>query len=97
MQATSVGSVLANGVAAILFAVLDPIEICEYGWRYPFLGGGLTALLVCVVRCAGGLKTKTETARASGAEPPKPRKNFCTILGSNLGIILRIVLARRPL
>jgi len=64
VQSTGVGSVLANGVAALLQATLGPTLLCEWAWRIPFVAGGCTAALVCVVRLVGGLPQSDEWAAA---------------------------------
>src|SRR5262249_28847263 len=40
----AVGSLLASGMAAILITTLPPAEMAAWGWRVPFLIGGVLGL-----------------------------------------------------
>ena len=50
VQATGAGSLLASLVRAVLHALLGDDGLKAWGWRIPFLLGGLIALLTCCLR-----------------------------------------------
>jgi len=50
MASTSLGALLASGVLYVLATLLTKEEIVNWGWRLPFLGGGLLGLILLVAR-----------------------------------------------
>lgn len=72
VQSTGVGSVVANGIAALLLSTIGASALCQWGWRLPFAAGGCCALLVCCARLAGGLPQSEEWAAAVGTASPRP-------------------------
>jgi MHS family proline/betaine transporter-like MFS transporter len=72
VQATGVGSVLANGVAALLLSALGPPALCQWGWRLGFGAGGCGALLICCARLVGGLPQTDEWTAAVCTASSRP-------------------------
>lgn len=50
MASTSLGALIASGVLSFLSATLSQEEMIAWGWRLPFLGGGLLGLLLLIAR-----------------------------------------------
>lgn len=50
IASTSLGALLASGVLAALSAWLSKEEIIAWGWRLPFLGGGILGILLLIAR-----------------------------------------------
>ena len=50
MASTSLGALLASGVLYALTTVLTKEDIVSWGWRLPFLGGGILGLVLLVAR-----------------------------------------------
>lgn len=50
MASTSLGALLASGVLYVLTMILTKEEIVSWGWRLPFLGGGLLGLILLIAR-----------------------------------------------
>jgi MFS family permease len=50
MASTSVGALVAGGVLYFLSAMLNKEEIISWGWRLPFLLGGILGLLLFIAR-----------------------------------------------
>lgn len=50
MASTSLGALLASGVLYALTALLTKEEIVNWGWRLPFLSGGILGLVLLVAR-----------------------------------------------
>jgi len=49
-SAASLGSILATGVLSFLTFSLDMKDVCAWGWRIPFLVGGILGLLAFFLR-----------------------------------------------
>jgi MFS family permease len=68
LASTSLGALLASGVLYLISANLNQTEILSWGWRLPFLGGGVLGLLLLVARhtiqeTPVFLKNKTESRK----------------------------------
>lgn len=50
IASTSLGALLASGVLYFLSTMLGKEEIIAWGWRLPFLGGGILGLLLLIAR-----------------------------------------------
>jgi len=50
MASTSLGALLASGVLYVLTTLLTKEDIVSWGWRLPFLGGGILGLVLLVAR-----------------------------------------------
>ena len=50
MASTSLGALIASGVLSFLSTTLSQEEMIAWGWRLPFLGGGLLGLLLLIAR-----------------------------------------------
>lgn len=50
MASTSLGALLASGVLYLLTMALTREEIVNWGWRLPFLSGGILGLLLLIAR-----------------------------------------------
>ncbi|MBX9805375.1 MAG: MFS transporter [Alphaproteobacteria bacterium] len=50
VASTSLGALLASGVLYLLAATLSREEIIAWGWRLPFMGGGILGLLLLIAR-----------------------------------------------
>lgn len=50
VASTSLGALLASGVLYLISTKLSQTEILSWGWRLPFLGGGILGLLLLVAR-----------------------------------------------
>lgn len=92
VQSTGVGSVLANGVAAVLQSTLGTVALCEWAWRIPFVAGGCCALLVCCARIIGGLPQSEEWAMAMGADVSSHRTTLLKTLRASWTSVLLITL-----
>lgn len=50
IASTSLGALMASGVLYLLSAMLTQQEIIAWGWRLPFLGGGILGLALLIAR-----------------------------------------------
>lgn len=50
LASTSLGALLANGVLYALTMLLTKEDIVSWGWRLPFLGGGILGLFLLIAR-----------------------------------------------
>lgn len=62
----ALGSAFASGIAAILITLLSPADMASWGWRLPFLLGGMLGLLALWLRV--GIE---ETPNYREAEPKR--------------------------
>ncbi|MBO1330855.1 MFS transporter [Streptomyces sp. VRA16 Mangrove soil] len=62
---TSIGQLVASGVAALLVASLSDGQMDSWGWRIPFLAGALLSLVGFWIR-QGARETRTGDARRPG-------------------------------
>jgi len=77
VASTSLGALLASGVLSVLSMALSKEEIIAWGWRLPFLGGGILGLLLLIAR-----KTIQETPIfESFQDRAKNRKLMRDLLG----------------
>lgn len=50
IASTSLGALIASGVLSLLSTMLTQQEIITWGWRLPFLGGGILGFLLLIAR-----------------------------------------------
>lgn len=62
------GQLLALGVLVLLQNVMDPAVLEDWGWRIPFVIGGLLAVVVFWIRAGMDESPSYEAAKAEGAE-----------------------------
>lgn len=70
--ASEVGGLLAVGIAALTVALVDPVALEAWGWRVPFLFGGLLAAGVLLVRLRIEESPEFERQRSAGSIPARP-------------------------
>ena len=67
----SLGTLVGSAVALLLAAILSDAQMAAFGWRIPFVIGGLLGLFAIYVR-----RNTTETLPASHIAEPRPLRNI---------------------
>jgi len=70
--ASEVGGLLAVGISSLTVNVLSAAELDAWGWRIPFLVGGVLAASVWIARSTMQESPDFERQRASGTVPERP-------------------------
>jgi MHS family proline/betaine transporter-like MFS transporter len=73
--ASEVGGLLAVGVSSLTVSALRPADLEDWGWRIPFLVGGVLAASVWVARAAMRESPEFERQRQAGTIPSNPLRH----------------------
>ncbi|WLQ05779.1 MFS transporter [Arthrobacter oryzae] len=72
-SASEFGALLAAGISALTVAVMSASEMEQWGWRIPFIVGGVLAALILALRSALPETPLFLQSRASAQHEPLPR------------------------
>jgi MHS family proline/betaine transporter-like MFS transporter len=76
--ASEVGALLAVGISAVTVSVMSGAALDSWGWRIPFLVGGLLAASVWIARSAMAESPEFERQQSAGTIPANPIRHALT-------------------